>query len=123
MRGWESTAKSPKGEGRFWNVQRHRGVDGSEMELEGYGAGGLNDGAPPGETESIADCEDLSLFCSQSSRNSFQAGEGPRSPGFRPDDGTGSQRTGCYISEAEGKGPGLGKGHNNDEVGSSWRSI
>lgn len=87
VRVWESTAKSPKGEGRFWNVQRHRGVDGNEMELEGRRAGGLSDGAPPGETELIADCENLSLFCSQSSHSSFQAGEGPRSPGFRPDDG------------------------------------
>lgn len=87
VRGWESTAKSPKGEGRFWNVRRHRGVDDNEMELEGCGAGGLRDGTPPSETESIADCEDLSLFCRHSSHNSFQAGEGPRSPGFRPDDG------------------------------------
>lgn len=39
MRGWESSAKSLKGEGRFWNVQRHRGVNGNETELEECGAG------------------------------------------------------------------------------------
>lgn len=62
-------------------------MDDNEMELEGCGAGGLSDGTPPSETESIADCEGLSLFCRHSSHNSFQAGEGPRLPGFRPDDG------------------------------------
>lgn len=39
MRGWESSAKSLKGEGRFWKVQRHRGVTGTEMELEECGVG------------------------------------------------------------------------------------
>lgn len=50
MRGWESSAKSLEGEERFWNVQRHRGVNGNEIELEECGAGSVW-GQVTGETE------------------------------------------------------------------------
>lgn len=70
VRGWENSEKSPKGEGCFWNVLRHRGGNGHERELGGCGDWVTGS---PGEPE----CEDLGFLCRRRSDTSrSQAGEG-----------------------------------------------